>query len=153
MRQSTKHAHFWSGVQYPLTENRLRVCNEMWCAADIHNYKCHIWAKEFLDSNFNLAVNDKMSNFSQNSQISHFHKNRNVLKYYWNFFRPTASTLWILWHWHVRNLLFKNFCRCTRRIISAYSHYKSTSYVLCYVLLHHFIIEFIKGWQLDAFIP
>ena len=31
-----------------LTENRL-IKNEMWCAADIHNYMCHIYAKGFLD--------------------------------------------------------------------------------------------------------
>ena len=35
-----------------LTENRLSW-NEMWHAADNHNYMCHTCAKEFLDSNFN----------------------------------------------------------------------------------------------------
>ena len=34
-----------------LTENQISR-NEMWCVADIHNYMCHICAKEFLDSNF-----------------------------------------------------------------------------------------------------
>ena len=45
-----------------LTKNLL-YRNEMWCAADIHNYTCHICAKGFLDSNFNKAVIDKISNF------------------------------------------------------------------------------------------
>ena len=27
--------------------------NEMWCAADNHNYLCHISAKGFIDLNFN----------------------------------------------------------------------------------------------------
>ena len=34
----------------------------MCCAADNHNYMRHICAKEFLDSNFNEAVIDKISN-------------------------------------------------------------------------------------------
>ena len=37
----------------------------MWCAADNHNYMCHICAKEFLDSNFSEAVIDKLSNFQE----------------------------------------------------------------------------------------
>ena len=37
----------------------------MWCAADNHNYICHICAKGFLDSNFNKAVIDKISNFHE----------------------------------------------------------------------------------------
>ena len=37
----------------------------MWGAADIHNYVCHICAKEFLDSTFNCAVIDKISNFHE----------------------------------------------------------------------------------------
>ena len=35
----------------------------MWCAAGNHNYMCHICAKRFSDSNFNLAVIDKISVF------------------------------------------------------------------------------------------
>ena len=34
-------------------------------AADNHNYMCHIWAKGFLDSNFNQVVIDKISNFQE----------------------------------------------------------------------------------------
>ena len=45
-----------------LTENRLSW-NEMCCASDNHNYMCHTWAKEFLNSSFNSAVIDKISNF------------------------------------------------------------------------------------------
>ena len=32
----------------------------MCCAADNHNYICHTFAKDFLDSNFNEAVIDKI---------------------------------------------------------------------------------------------
>ena len=42
-----------------LTEN-LQSRNEMWCAADNHNYVCHICAKGIIDSNFNEAVIDKI---------------------------------------------------------------------------------------------
>ena len=45
-----------------LTANRLSW-NEMCCASDNHNYMCHTWAKEFLNSNFNEAVIDKISIF------------------------------------------------------------------------------------------
>ena len=45
-----------------LTENQLSRC-EIWCTADNHNYMYYICAKEFLDSNFNQAVIDKISNF------------------------------------------------------------------------------------------
>ena len=46
----------------------------MCCAADSHNYMCHTFATEFLDSNFNEAVIDKISIFheiTQNSTYSH----------------------------------------------------------------------------------
>ena len=36
----------------------------MLCAADNHNNMCHKRAKEFLDSNFDQAVIDKISNFT-----------------------------------------------------------------------------------------
>ena len=45
-----------------LTENRLSW-NEMCCASDNCNYMCHTCAKEFLNSGFNSAVIDKISNF------------------------------------------------------------------------------------------
>ena len=44
--------------------------NEMWCAADNHNYTCHICAKELLHSNFNYAVIDKISIFTKRPQTS-----------------------------------------------------------------------------------
>ena len=47
-----------------MTENRLRR-NEIWCAADNHNYMSNVCAKGFLDSNFNKAVIDKISNFQE----------------------------------------------------------------------------------------
>ena len=37
----------------------------MCCAANNHNYMCHICAKEFLDSIFNEAVIDKKSKFHE----------------------------------------------------------------------------------------
>ena len=37
------------------TENRLSR-NEMWCAADNHNYMCHICAKGLLDANFEIQI-------------------------------------------------------------------------------------------------
>ena len=37
----------------------------MWCATNNHNYMCHICAKRLLDSNFDLAVIDKISNFQE----------------------------------------------------------------------------------------
>ena len=37
----------------------------MWCVAHIYNNMCHICAKELSDSNFNLAVIYKISNFNE----------------------------------------------------------------------------------------
>ena len=37
----------------------------MWCAEDDYSYRRHICAKGFLDSNFDLAVLDKMSIFHE----------------------------------------------------------------------------------------
>ena len=48
--------------------------NEMCSGADNHNYMCHTCAKEYLDSNFNQAVIDKISIFLEidpNSTYSH----------------------------------------------------------------------------------
>ena len=47
-----------------LNENRLST-NKMWCVADNHNYVCRMRTKGFLDSNFNQAVIDKISNFQE----------------------------------------------------------------------------------------
>ena len=65
----------------------------MCCAADNYNYMCHTCAKEFLDSNFNQAVIDKISNFHEIAQISHIHIYRNFLKVYLQLFKPAASSL------------------------------------------------------------
>ena len=46
----------------------------MCCTADNHNYMCHTCAKEFLNSNLNWVVIDKISNFHEiapNSTYSH----------------------------------------------------------------------------------
>ena len=37
----------------------------MFCAADNYNCMCHTCAKGFLDSNFDEAVTDKISNFNE----------------------------------------------------------------------------------------
>ena len=37
----------------------------MYCASDNHNYMCHTCAKEFSDSNLNIAVIDKISNIHE----------------------------------------------------------------------------------------
>ena len=60
-----KTRKIWKGNLH-LTENRLSR-NKMWCAADSNNYMCHVCAKDFLDSNFNQAVIDKISNFHKNT--------------------------------------------------------------------------------------
>ena len=58
----------------------------MCCATDNHNYMCHTYAQDLLDSNFNYAVIDKISIFFQeiapNSTYSHKLK---ILKYICNF--------------------------------------------------------------------
>ena len=41
-----------------LTE--IRLSRSEMCAADNHNYICHLCAKRFLDSNFNKAVIHKI---------------------------------------------------------------------------------------------
>ena len=49
----------------------------MWCAGDNHNNMCHMCEKEFLDSNFNKAVIDKISNFHEiASKSTYWKKNR-----------------------------------------------------------------------------
>ena len=50
-----------------LTEYRVSR-NEMWCAADYDNYICHICAKGDLDSNINISVINKTSNFHEIAQ-------------------------------------------------------------------------------------
>ena len=42
----------------------------MWCAANNHNYMCHICTKGFLDSNFNEAAIDKISNFHKSVMLT-----------------------------------------------------------------------------------
>ena len=61
-----------------LTENRLRRNGvwTMWYVADNHNYMCHIYAKEFLDSNLKQSLT-KYQFFMKWPQISHTQNNRN----------------------------------------------------------------------------
>ena len=51
----------------------------MWCAADNHNYTCHICAKGFLDLNFNKQLLTKYQIFKKLPQISHIHQNHSFL--------------------------------------------------------------------------
>ena len=67
-----------------LSENRLSW-NEIWRAADNHNYMCHKCTKEFLDSNLNQAVIDKISNFHEISPNSTYSHKSQFLKYIRNF--------------------------------------------------------------------
>ena len=48
----------------------------MWCAADNHNYMCHIYAKGVLDSNFIQAVIYKISNFHKIAPNSTYHSQK-----------------------------------------------------------------------------
>ena len=67
-----------------LAENRISR-NEMWCAADNHNYMCHICAEEFLGSNCHYAVIDKISNFHE--IVPNFtYSQKSYYKYNWHFF-------------------------------------------------------------------
>ena len=51
---------------------------------------CHICAKGFLDSNFNQAVIDKISNFQDIDPDFTYSQKSYFLKFNWNFFRPTC---------------------------------------------------------------
>ena len=44
-----------------------------------HNYMTNMYAKKFSDSNFNQAVNGKISFFQEIAPISHIHKNCNII--------------------------------------------------------------------------
>ena len=65
----------------------------MWCAADNHNYMCHICAKGFLDSNLNEAVIDKMSNFHEIAPNFTYPHKIIIFNLWLEFFRPTVSSL------------------------------------------------------------
>ena len=53
----------------------------MWCAADNHDYMCHLRATGFLDSNFNQTVIDKISNFQEMSPNFAYSQKSYFLKY------------------------------------------------------------------------
>ena len=65
----------------------------MWYATDNHNYMCHIYAKGFLDSNFNQAVIDKISNCQEIAPNVTYSQQIVILKVRFNSFRPTAFSL------------------------------------------------------------
>ena len=85
---TVKNAKLGKGNRH-LTENRLSR-NETWCAADNHNYKCHIRLKAFLDSNFNQAVIDKISNFHK---IFTYSQKIIIFKVKLELSQPNTSTL------------------------------------------------------------
>ena len=65
----------------------------MWCASDNHNYICHISAKEFLDSKFDKAVVNKMSDVDEIASNFTYWKEIVIFKVYLKRDRPTAPTL------------------------------------------------------------
>ena len=71
-------------VNLYLTENRLSW-NEMCSASDYHNYKCHTCAKEFLNSSFNKAVIEKISNLHNIAPNFTFSQKTHFFKYICNF--------------------------------------------------------------------
>ena len=50
----------------------------MWCAADYHNNMRHICAKELIDSNFNLAVIFKISDFNDDCPKFHIFTKKRI---------------------------------------------------------------------------
>ena len=93
-----------------LTENRLSW-NEMCCASNNHNYICHTCAKEFLNSTFNLAVIDKISNFNEIAPNFTFSQKSQFFKYICNF----LDQLLHLYKFHGRDMwgiLFFIFASC-----------------------------------------
>ena len=79
-----------------------------WCTAHNRNESCHICVKEFLDSNFNWAVNNNRSIYTKLLPIAHIHKNRNFQSILLKLDRPTASTLWLS---RCQECIF-HFCHC-----------------------------------------
>ena len=75
-----------------LSEDQLSR-NEIWCATDKHSYTCHVCAKGFLDSNFNEAVIDKVSNFHEIAPKFTYSQKSYFLSTIGFFFRPTAPFL------------------------------------------------------------
>ena len=57
----------------------------MCCASDNYNYMCHTRAKEFLNSSFNEAVIDKISNFHDIAPNFTFSHKSYFFKYICNF--------------------------------------------------------------------
>ena len=89
------------------TENRLSW-NEMCCASDNHNYMCHTRAF-FLKFELQLSSYWQNINFSRYCPKCHIFT-KIIFQVYLQLFRPTASSLSILWQGHVRNTLF-HFCQ------------------------------------------
>ena len=93
-----------------LTENRFSW-NEMCCASDNHNYMSHICAKEFLNSSFNLAVIDKISNFHDIAPNFTFSQKSSFFKYICTFLDQLLHPYKFYgMQGHVRNTLF-HFCQ------------------------------------------
>ena len=92
-----------------LTENQLSW-NEMCCASDNHNYMCHTCAKDFFKLERQLSSYWQNIKFSRYCPKFHIFTKIVIFQVYLQLFRPTASSLWILWQGHVRNTLF-HFCQ------------------------------------------
>ena len=65
----------------------------MCCASDNHRHMCHTCAIEFLNSNFNEAVIDKISNFHDIAPKFYIFTKFVIFQVYLPLFRPTASSL------------------------------------------------------------
>ena len=118
-----------------LTENRLSR-NEKCCAADNHNYMCHTCAKEFWDSNFNLAVLDKISNFNEIALNSTYSHKSQFLKYICNFLDQLLHPF----KFHGRGMsgiLFFNFASCEplRVRTVAKRHMRSFMFTASFILV------------------
>ena len=76
----------------------------MWFVTD--NYTCHTCAKGFLDSNFNQAVINKMSNFHEIDPNFTYSQKSQFFKHNWRLIDQLLLPYKFLWQWHVMNLLF-----------------------------------------------
>ena len=81
----------------------------MCCASDNHNYMCHM-CKRIVKFELQLSSYSQNIKFSRYCPKFHIFTNIVIFQVYLQLFRPTASSLLISWHGHVRNTLF-HFCQ------------------------------------------
>ena len=114
--QSLSDARWFYGKKCKIGKGNLYLTeiwlswNEMCCASDNHNYMCHICAKEIFK--FELQLSSYWQNIKFSWYCPKFHIITKIIIFqvYLQLFRPTASSLSILWQGHVRNTLFQ-FCQ------------------------------------------